>query len=87
LGLGYGAVSVSLQIWRLTAAPPAADAATSLFVAVFNLSIAFGAVVGAVAVDVIAVVAALWVAAPLVLLAAVAVGSSANTTHHITERN
>jgi predicted MFS family arabinose efflux permease len=86
-GLGYGAVSVSLQIWMLTAAPHATDAATSLFVAVFNLSIAFGAVVGAVAVDVIAVVAALWVAAPLVLLAAVAVGSSANTTHHITERN
>jgi predicted MFS family arabinose efflux permease len=91
-GLAYGAVSVSLQIWILTAAPLAADAATSLFVAVFNLSIAFGAVVGAVAVDSIATAAALWVGAGLVLLAGVAVGISARAAiparqHHNIEGN
>jgi predicted MFS family arabinose efflux permease len=86
-GLGYGAISVSLQVWMLTAALHATDAATSLFVAVFNLSIALGAVIGAVAVDGIGTVAALWVGALLIGIAAVAVGISAQSAKNTTERN
>ncbi|OPC79462.1 MFS transporter [Embleya scabrispora] len=74
-GLAYGAAPVSLQTWMLTAAPKAAEAATSLFVAVFNLSIALGALLGALAVDGIATTAALWFAAGLTLLTALTAGT------------
>ncbi|TQM11485.1 isocitrate lyase/phosphoenolpyruvate mutase family protein [Pseudonocardia kunmingensis] len=47
----------------------AADTATSLFVALFNLSIALGAVAGAFAVDTITTATALWAGAGLVLAA------------------
>ncbi|MET7299984.1 MFS transporter [Embleya sp. NPDC005575] len=69
-GLAYGGVPVSLQTWMLTAAPQATEAATSLFVAVFNLSIALGALLGALAVDGIATAAAPWLGAALVFLTA-----------------
>lgn len=66
-GLAYGGVSVSLQTWMLKAAPAAAEAATSLFVAAFNLSIALGALLGGLAVDGYGTAAALWLAAALLL--------------------
>ncbi|MBA9004148.1 MFS transporter [Thermomonospora cellulosilytica] len=74
-GLAYGGVSVSLQTWMLKAAPDTTEAASSLFVAAFNLSIALGALIGGAAVDG-AATAVLWVAGCLALLAAVAVGAS-----------
>lgn len=42
-GLGYGGVSVSTQTWVLLTAPGAREAASSLFVVVFNAAIALGA--------------------------------------------
>lgn len=86
-GLAYGAVSVSLRTWMLTAAPRAADTATSLFVALFNLSIALGAVAGAFAVDIITTAAALWAGAGLVLAAGVAAATGGRTTPHNPEGN
>lgn len=73
-GLAYGGVSVALQTWMMQAAPEAVEAATSLFVAVFNLGIAAGALLGAPSVDVLGLRANLWLAAacmlaPLAMLA------------------
>lgn len=50
-GLAYGGVSVALQTWMMRAAPDAIEVATSLFVAVFNLAIALGSLLGGQAVD------------------------------------
>ncbi|MET9434887.1 MFS transporter [Streptomyces sp. NPDC006551] len=50
-GLSYGGVSVSTQTWLLTAAPRAREAASSLFVGVFNGAIALGALVGGLVAD------------------------------------
>jgi len=66
-GLAYGGVSVSLQTWMLNAEPHATEAATSLFVAAFNLSIALGALLGGFVVDGLGTGAALWLAAALLL--------------------
>ncbi|WP_371793150.1 MFS transporter [Streptomyces sp. NBC_01471] len=74
-GLGYGGVSVSLQTWMLKAAPEANEAASSLFVLMFNLSIALGALIGGFVVDG-STSGVLWLGAALVVLTAVAVGSS-----------
>ena len=68
-GLAYGGVSVSLQTWMLKAAPQAAEAATSLLVAMFNLSIALGALLGGCIVDASGTRVVLWVGGALVLLA------------------
>lgn len=75
-GLAYGGASVSLQTWMLKAAPEAREAASSLFVAAFNLSIAFGALLGGLAVDGIATAAVLWVAGAFCLLTAVKVSTA-----------
>lgn len=72
-GLAYGGVSVSLQSWMITAAPAAAEAASSLMVAMFNLAIAAGALFGGLAVDGISAPAAPLGGAALMLLAAVTV--------------
>lgn len=50
-GLSYGGVSVALQTWVMRAARGAVEAATSLFVGVFNLAIALGALAGGASVD------------------------------------
>lgn len=50
-GLSYGGVSVALQTWVMQAARGAVEAATSLFVGVFNLAIALGALAGGASVD------------------------------------
>jgi predicted MFS family arabinose efflux permease len=46
-GLGYGAVPVTLQTRILIAAPDTTEAASSVYVTIFNLSIALGALAGA----------------------------------------
>lgn len=68
-GLGYGAVPVTFQTWILNAAPTAAEAASSLYVSMFNLSIALGALIGGLTVDAVATQSVLWIGAVLVLLA------------------
>lgn len=73
-GLGYGAVPVTFQSWILAAAPEATEAASSLYVSAFNLSIALGALFGGLAVDAIATVSVLWIGGALVLLALPVVG-------------
>ncbi|WP_406141782.1 MFS transporter [Streptomyces sp. NBC_01089] len=74
-GLGYGGVSVSLQTWMLKAAPEAGEAASSLFVLMFNLSIALGALIGGRVVDG-STAGVLWLGGALVILTAVAVAAS-----------
>ncbi|MER5815921.1 MFS transporter [Streptomyces californicus] len=64
-GLSYGGVSVSTQTWVLLAAPDAREAASSLFVGVFNGAIALGALVGGLAADGIGVTAVMWVGGAL----------------------
>ncbi|MFE1794497.1 MFS transporter, partial [Streptomyces sp. NPDC059525] len=72
-GLAYGGVSVSLQGWMLKAAPRAAEAASSLMVAMFNFAIAAGALAGGLVVDRISVPAAPLTGAALMLAAALTV--------------
>ncbi len=73
-GLGYGAVPVTFQTWILDAAPDATEAATSLYVSAFNLSIALGALLGGFAVDGIGTTSVLWAGAALTVLALFVVG-------------
>ncbi|GAA3424199.1 MFS transporter [Streptosporangium sandarakinum] len=67
-GLGYGAVPVAFQTWILNAAPAAPEAASSLYVSMFNLSIALGALVGGIAVDIVSTVSVLWIGGALAVL-------------------
>lgn len=67
-GLGYGAVPVTFQTWLLDAAPDAHEAASSLYVSTFNLSIALGALFGGFAVDGIATTSVLPIGAALTAL-------------------
>jgi predicted MFS family arabinose efflux permease len=83
-GLAYGGVSVSLQSWMIAAAPRAVEAATALWVAVFNLAIGLGALIGGVVVDRTALVGVLWLAAALFLLAALVVRTGSGAGEHPT---
>jgi predicted MFS family arabinose efflux permease len=83
-GLAYGGVSVSLQSWMIAAAPRAVEAATALWVAVFNLAIGLGALVGGLVVDRTALVGVLWLAAALFLLAALVVRAGSGAGEHPT---
>ncbi|SCL71550.1 Predicted arabinose efflux permease, MFS family [Micromonospora citrea] len=76
-GVAYGGVSVTCQNWLLRAAPGAGEPVTALFVAVFNLAIAGGALLGGRAVDTAGPAAATVVGGALVLvgLAVLAAGS------------
>ncbi|MFE9206634.1 MFS transporter [Micromonospora sp. NPDC007230] len=78
-GLGYGAVPVTFQTWILDAAPDATEAASSLYVSTFNLSIALGALFGGFAVDGIATTSVLWIGAVLAVLTLVVVGGARRT--------
>lgn len=69
-GLAYGGVSVSLQAWMMRAAPGAVEAATALFVAMFNLGIAAGSLLGVPSVDALGLRENLWLAAACMLLPA-----------------
>ncbi|MER6580928.1 MFS transporter [Nonomuraea sp. NPDC001023] len=67
-GLAYGAVPVTFQTWMLNAAPTATEAASSLYVSTFNLSIALGAFAGGLAVDTAGPVSVLWIGGALAVL-------------------
>ncbi|MGA5143209.1 MFS transporter [Streptomyces azureus] len=84
-GLGYGAVPVTFQTWILDAAPDATEAASSLYVSTFNLSIALGALFGGFAVDGIATTSVLWIGAVLAILTVLMVGGARRTTAVSTE--
>lgn len=77
-GLCYGGVSVALQTWVLRAVRGSHDieAATSLFIAVFNIAIALGALAGGASVDQWGMPVTLLIAATCMLmpLAAVQLG-------------
>ncbi|MFD3777994.1 hypothetical protein [Streptomyces sp. NPDC058612] len=75
-GLAHGGASVSLQGWMIMSAPACTEAASSLMVAMFNLVITAGALLGGLAVDGISAPAAPLSGAALVLLAAAAVGGT-----------
>ncbi|MET8574091.1 MFS transporter [Streptomyces sp. NPDC005012] len=72
-GLAFGGVSVGLQTWMIKAAPQAVEAASSLWVAVFNLSIGFGALAGGIVVDTLTLHGVLWLGGACALLAALAI--------------
>ncbi|GAA4376044.1 MFS transporter [Actinomadura verrucosospora] len=72
-GLAFGGVSVGLQTWMIKTAPQAVEAASSLWVAVFNLSIGFGALAGGVIVDTLTLQGVLWLGGACALLAALAI--------------
>ncbi|MGW3770885.1 MFS transporter [Actinomadura verrucosospora] len=72
-GLAFGGVSVGLQTWMIKTAPQAVEAASSLWVAVFNLSIGFGALAGGVIVDTLTLRGVLWLGGACALLAALAI--------------
>ncbi|WP_067675011.1 MFS transporter [Nocardia miyunensis] len=74
-GMVYGGASVSLQTWMIKAAPTAVEAASALWVAVFNLAIGLGALAGGLVVDAFSLPAMLISAGVLLLLAAIAVWS------------
>ncbi|MFH8344849.1 MFS transporter [Streptomyces sp. NPDC018045] len=73
-GLAYGGVSVSTQTWLMVVAPEAREAASALFVAVFNAAIALGAFGGGRVVDGWGFIAVLWTGGALAVGALVAVG-------------
>ncbi|MFC4049798.1 MFS transporter [Actinomadura syzygii] len=72
-GLAFGGVSVGLQSWMIKAAPRAVEAASALWVAVFNLSIGLGALVGGVVLDTLGLSGLLWIGGAAALVAALAV--------------
>ncbi|MGW4242720.1 MFS transporter [Nocardia sp. NPDC004722] len=71
-GLGYGAVPVIFQTRIMRAAPDATEAASSLFVSMFNFSIALGALAGGLAVDHAGPTSVLWLGGALLALALLA---------------
>ncbi|WP_329118659.1 MFS transporter [Streptomyces sp. NBC_01353] len=71
-GLAYGGVSVGLQSWFMAAAPEDVETATGLYVSVFCLSIALGALLGGLLVDATPLVAVLRTGAALTLAACLA---------------
>ncbi|NUP19114.1 MAG: MFS transporter [Streptomyces sp.] len=75
-GLAFGGVSVSLQTWMIKTAPQAVEAASALWVAVFNLSIGLGALTGGIIVDGLDLQAVLWLGGACALAAALAVWSA-----------
>ncbi len=67
-GLAYGGAPVTLQTWVMMAAQAKAEAATSVYCLVFNLSIAVGVTTSGLVVDALGVPSVLWLGAALVLL-------------------
>lgn len=72
-GLAYGGVSVTSQTWVLQAVPEpgAREAASALFVGVFNVAISLGALLGGRAADGIGVSSVMWFGGVLAVLALV----------------
>ncbi|PAU46222.1 MFS transporter, partial [Streptomyces albireticuli] len=74
-GLAYGGVSVATQNRLMAAAPPGTgEGVSALFVSVFNVAIALGALVGGRVVDASSPAGAAWTGGALALLAVCAVG-------------
>jgi len=80
-GLSYAALPVCLQAWVLRSAPHATDAASSLYVAVFNASIALGALTGSFAVESAGIAAVTWLGAALVGIGLVVAMFGTNATN------
>ncbi|GAB7032304.1 MFS transporter [Streptomyces sp. NPDC021749] len=74
-GLAYGGVSVSTQTWLTSAAPGAREAASALFVAVFNGAIALGALLGGRAADSWGPAGVMWLGGVLAVGALVTAGA------------
>lgn len=75
-GLAYGGVSVGLQSWFMAAAPEDVETATGLYVSVFCLSIALGALLGGLLLDATTLTAVLGTGAALTLAACAAAALS-----------
>lgn len=71
---------VTFQTWILDAAPDATEAASSLYVSTFNLSIALGALFGGLAVDGLSTTSVLWIGAAMALVALFVVAGTKRTT-------
>ncbi|GAB3743444.1 MFS transporter [Microlunatus parietis] len=76
-GLFFGGLSVGMQTWMIKAAPAAVEAATSLWVGVWNLAIGVGALVGGAAIDRLSLPATVGIAALSTLAAVLAVAVGA----------
>lgn len=72
-GLAYGGVTVALQTWMRLSAPDRVEVAASLCVTAFNLSIALGALLGGLTLDLVSASAVVWLGAVFALLTALAV--------------
>ncbi|WP_339155555.1 MFS transporter [Actinomadura luteofluorescens] len=69
-GVAYGGVSVTLQNWLLRTVPPdAAEPASALFVATFNIAISLGALAGGLAADTTGETSVMWLGGTLAALA------------------
>ncbi|MGI5158118.1 MFS transporter [Microbispora sp. CA-102843] len=79
-GLAYGGVSVTTQAWLSAAARQAREAASALFVGVFNAAIAFGALVGGRTAEVLGIAPVMWVAGALAAAALLTVLPRPGTT-------
>ncbi|MFC3998780.1 MFS transporter [Nocardiopsis sediminis] len=64
-GAAYGGVSVGAQTWLMSSAPEAREAASALFVGVFNGSIAIGALIGGRVVDAAGPPSVMWLGGAL----------------------
>ena len=67
-GIAFGALPVTVQTWIIKAAPQATEAATGLNTSVFNFAIAFGALLGSLVVDSMALAGVMWITAGLVAM-------------------
>ncbi|MFJ3588179.1 MFS transporter [Streptomyces sp. NPDC090231] len=74
-GLGYGAVPVCSQTWFARAAPQAPEAATVLFTASFQATLAAGALTGGAIVDHTSLRAVMWCGAGVAGLVVLAAGA------------
>ncbi|MBO1040007.1 MFS transporter [Brucella pituitosa] len=72
-GVAYGAVPVGLQTWVLRAAPGMTESAGSVFIGVFQSSVAVGGVLGGIAIDLYDLSATLVMGGCLALVSAVIV--------------
>ncbi|MEV2278064.1 MFS transporter [Nocardiopsis sp. NPDC049922] len=68
-GLAYGGVSVSAQTWMMLSAPEEREGVSSLFVGVFNGSIALGALVGGFVLDGAGGTTLMWLSTALAVIA------------------
>ncbi|MEU9837648.1 MFS transporter [Actinomadura sp. NPDC048032] len=83
-GVAYGGVSVTLQNWLLQAVPPhAAEPASALFVATFNLAISLGALAGGQMTDTTGETGVMWLGGTL---AALALAAAATTRRPLRQR-